>query len=94
MNNLQNQNLNQISIMNQKYYKKQIAVLEKHKLVYVPVYLAYTYDDELGKFKKGKPQGLGAYANMSTLWIWKTQRSLCDDGWKLRRSNFGRHWQL
>ena len=64
MNNLQNQNLNQISIMNQKYYKKQIAVLEKHKLVYVPVYLAYTYDDELGKFKKGKPQGLGAYANM------------------------------
>ena len=50
--------------MNQKYYKKQIAILETHKLVYVPVYLAYTYDDELGKFKKGKPQGLGAYANM------------------------------
>ena len=59
MSNLQNQ------VVNQKFYKSQIAILEKHKLVYVPVYLAYTYDDELGKFKNGKPQGLGAYANIS-----------------------------
>ena len=30
----------------QNYYKSQIAVLEKHNLVYISIKLTYTYNEE------------------------------------------------
>ena len=39
----------------QNYYKSQIAVLEKHNLVYISIKLTYTYNEEKKKFIKSLP---------------------------------------
>jgi len=48
----------------QNYYKTQIAILEKHNLIYVAVHLPCEFSEEKQKFTKGKPYGLGEYKDV------------------------------